>query len=125
MCETGRFREGGGKKREGSRYDPNVGWGAHRVPHPALYDFVDRDTGALFDPLGSDRVMYVNRRLMAAPEVGLNTATLFTEPAKPLTKIFQWHRVSVLRPSSPLPMGQPAGRLRAQRSGSALMEAPA
>ena len=93
------------RARERSRGDPNVGWDAHRVPHPGLYDFIDRDTAALFDPLVSDRVLEVNRRLMAAPEVGLNTASLFTEPAKPLSKIFQWHRDSVLRPSSPLPLG--------------------
>ena len=93
------------RARERSRGDPNVGWDAHRVPHPALYDFVDRDTTALFDPLVSDRVLDVNRRLMAAPEAGLNTASLFTEPRKPLGKIFQWHRDSVLRPSSPLPLG--------------------
>ena len=93
------------RARERSRGDPNVGWDAHRVPHPALYDFIDRDTAALFDPLVSDRVLDVNRRLMAAPEVGLNTASLFTEPGKPLTSIFQWHRDSVLRPSAPLPLG--------------------
>ena len=92
------------RARERSRGDPNVGWDAHRVPHPGLYDFIDRDTAALFDPLVSDRVLEVNRRLMAAPEAGLNTASLFTEPAKPLTRIFQWHRDSVLRPSSPLPL---------------------
>ena len=92
------------RARERSRGDPNVGWDAHRVPHPGLYDFIDEDTAVLFDPLVSDRVLDVNRRLMAAPEVGLNTASLFTEPAKPLSKIFQWHRDSVLRPSSPLPM---------------------
>ena len=93
------------RARERSRGDPNVGWDAHRVPHPALYDFIDRDTAALFDPLVSERVLEVNRRLMAAPEVGLNTASLFTEPGKRLTTIFQWHRDSVLRPSSPLPLG--------------------
>ena len=93
------------RARERSRGDPNVGWDAHRVPHPALYDFIDRDTAALFDPLVSDRVLDVNRRLMAAPEVGLNTASLFTEPGKLLSRIFQWHRDSVLRPSSPLPLG--------------------
>ena len=92
------------RARERSRGDPNVGWDAHRVPHPGLYDFIDPDTAVLFDPLVSDRVLEVNRRLMAAPEVGLNTASLFTEPAKPLSKIFQWHRDSVLRPSSPLPL---------------------
>ena len=92
------------RARERSRGDPNVGWDAHRVPHPALYDFIDRDTAALFDPLVSDRVLDVNRRLMAAPEVGLNTASLFTEPGKLLSRIFQWHRDSVLRPSSPLPL---------------------
>ena len=92
------------RARERSRGDPNVGWDAHRVPHPALYDFVDRDTAILFDPLVSDRVLDVNRRLMDAPEAGLNTASLFTEPHKPLGKIFQWHRDSVLRPSSPLPL---------------------
>ena len=92
------------RARERSRGDPNVGWDAHRVPHPGLYEFIDRDTAALFDPLVSDRVLDVNRRLMAAPEVGLNTASLFTEPAKTLTRIFQWHRDSVLRPSSPLPL---------------------
>ena len=93
------------RARERSRGDPNVGWDAHRVPHPGLYDFIDRDTAALFAPLVSDRVLEVNRRLMAAPEVGLNTASLFTEPGKPLTSIFQWHRDSVLRPSAPLPLG--------------------
>ena len=93
------------RARERSRGDPNVGWDAHRVPHPALYDFIDRDTATLFDPLASDRVLDVNRRLMDAPEAGLNTASLFTEPRKPLGKIFQWHRDSVLRPSSPLPLG--------------------
>ena len=93
------------RARKRSRGDPNVGWDAHRVPHPALYDFVDRDTATLFDPLVSDRVLDVNRRLMDAPEAGLNTASLFTEPRKPLSKIFQWHRDSVLRPSSPLPLG--------------------
>ena len=93
------------RARERSRGDPNVGWDSHRVPHPRLYDFIDRNTAVLFAPLVSDRVLEVNRQLMGAPEVGLNTASLFTEPGKPLTSIFQWHRGSVLRPSSPLLLG--------------------
>ena len=87
------------RARERSRGDANVGWDSHRVPHPGLYDFIDfidGDTAALFAPLVSDRVLAVNRRLMVAPEVGLNTASLFTEPGKPLASMFQWHRDSVL-----------------------------
>ena len=92
------------RARERSRGDPNVGWDSHRVPHPGLYDFADTETGGLYDPLVSDRVLDVNRRLMAAEHVGLNTASLFTQPGKQLSKTFQWHRDGVERPSAPLPL---------------------
>lgn len=89
---------------EQSKGDPNVGWDRHRVPHPGLDQFADAETAALFRPLLSDTLLQTNRALMMAPEVGMNAAALFKQPALPLGRIFQWHRDGVLRPTAPLPL---------------------
>ena len=88
-----------------SRGDANIGWETHRIPHPGLYDFIDANTSRLYEPLLSQRLISLNRALMRADAVGLNSATLFKQPARRLLEQrFQWHRDDVLRPSALLPM---------------------
>ena len=82
--------------------DRNIGWDNHRVPHPGLYDFIDGDTNALFDALLSAPLLAVNCQLMGAESAGLNSASLFTEPARKLKKRFQFHRD--FSPTASLPL---------------------
>ena len=92
------------RAEERSRGNLNIGWDTHRIPHPGLYEFVDDRTNRLYEPLLSDHLLAINRKLMRSSAVGLNSATLFKQPKHKLDHRFQWHRDGVLRPSAPLPM---------------------
>ena len=92
------------RAEEHSRGDPNIGWDTHRIPHPGIYEFVDDRTSRLYEPLLSDHLLAINRKLMRSSAVSLNSATLFKQPKHKLDHRFQWHRDGVLRPSAPLPM---------------------
>ena len=82
--------------------DPNIGWDNHRVPHPGLHDLIDGDTNSLFDALLAAPLLAVNCQLMGAESVGLNSASLFIEPARKLKKRFQFHRD--FNPTASLPL---------------------